>query len=185
MTLPNRPTTITTDDLALLPHNNPRRVKETRAWVMDPAGHRAFIAGQYQGPESGDKVPTPFGEATVLRMPLPDDYADWYCDLCSKQILTRFGNEPFPVPMFSTYALCLDHFNEMQQGPATDAYSGEDLYEELTQPNGEVISVPVLEGPWPLVMCRCPACYETALAWKPYIEPILMALEEVLKGKYN
>lgn len=76
-------------------------------WIIDAVGHRQAWKRMTQG-RDGTTEMTPFGEATVIVGPAPDDDAAWICDLCNETILTRWGYEPFPVPQLGSYALCLD-----------------------------------------------------------------------------
>ena len=145
---------------------NPDRETENRGWILDPTGHRALDMG-YGPPE---KVDTPFGKATVIHMGYPDDASEWICDLCNEPILTVWGDEPFPVPTYGSYALCHVDYYKLQLGPATNRHTGEDL----TDPSTGAI---VPEGPWPLRMCRCPACYVTAIEWRQFIEPALLSIK--------
>ena len=131
------------------------RLPEGRGWVINPAEHRLVEMGY----ESPDEVMTPFGKAVVFHMPMPDDPSLWICDLCNIQILTKWGDEPFPVAMLgNSHAFCNDCRLKMEEGQATDTM-------------GEVMDE--LEGPWPFRICGCPGCRPTAMEWRPFIEPIL------------
>lgn len=120
-----------------------------RFWITDPGGHRILYE---QRPEKdGDLIDTAFGEAVIIRPPAPPP-DDWYCDLCSEPILTRFGEEPWPVPMFGSYALCHDHLIEAMEWPEEDDRTGE-----------EIIGTRL--GPWPVHVCACPPCTRKAIDW--------------------
>ena len=151
-----------------------QRVPENRGWILDPAGHR-HLATSGETRQTGDRIDTPFGKATLIIMPLPDDLSDWVCDLCNQQILTKWGDEPFPVPMIgNSYALCNDCRLKYEKAPATDV-DGEELYEPdpYFDPTyrGDLSVQLVLEGPWPFSLCTCAACYLQAVIWRPFIEP--------------
>lgn len=144
------------------------RMPENRGWVLNPEGHRAFRENQQQG-ETGDILNTPFGKATLFVMPSPDDLSLWYCDLCNEQILTRWGDEPFPVAMIGdSYALCNKCRIRYENDHAADIH-GEPMDE--------------LNGLWPFRLCTCPGCRPTGLDWRPYIEGVLDEIRTVIAGQ--
>lgn len=120
-----------------------------RFWITDPRGHR--LHERQHNPPDGSTIDTPFGEAVVIRPPLPPGDL-WVCDLCNEEILTRFGGEPWPVPMFGGYALCHDHLIEAMDWPEEDNRTGEEI------PGTHL-------GPWPLHVCACPPCVHKATDW--------------------
>ncbi len=143
-----------------------RRVPENRGWILDPAGHRHLMTGG-EIRKTGDQVETPFGKATLVVMPYPDDASEWICDLCNEQILTKWGDEPFPVAMVgNSYALCNECRLKYEKGPATGT-DGEPIY--ITGLDG--YDVVEAEGPWPFSLCICAACYLQAMIWRPFLEP--------------
>lgn len=122
---------------------------EDRFWITDPAGHR-----QHENERTdhlvGETIQTVFGDAVVMAGPtLPPD--EWICDLCNDRILTRWGDEPWPVPMVGGYALCIDHYHQLQEQPETDRF-------------GEPIRGSRL-GPWPQIACNCDPCQTQIRAW--------------------
>ncbi len=112
---------------------------EYRYWILNPAGHRKLWAEQL--PEDGAMVDTQFGRAVAIVPPPPDDLDDWICDYCNQPILTRWGLEPFPVPMDGSNAICEDHYEKIQKR----------------------------EGRWPSRFCGCVACIAQATSWRPYL----------------
>ena len=118
------------------------RPDDPRYWILNPTGHRLAEARQFYG-RDGEEVDTVFGKATLIVPPQPEP-EDWFCDLCSETILTRWGDEPFPVPMFGSYALCAEHYYEFQGNPLDDPRTGEPLDEPM--------------GLWPMLACSCQAC---------------------------
>jgi hypothetical protein len=120
-----------------------------RFWITDPRGHRLYE--EEHKPEDGSLIDTVFGEAVVIRPPLPPGDL-WVCDLCNEEILTRFGGEPWPVPMFGGYALCHDHLVEAMEWPEEDNRTG-----------AEIVGTRL--GPWPLHVCACPPCVHKATDW--------------------
>lgn len=90
-------------------------------WIVDAVGHRRAWKRMVAG-RDGTTVDTPFGEAVNIVMPAPDDDAQWVCDLCNGLILTRWGDEPFPVPQLSSYALCLDCMNRIMESEGRDRW---------------------------------------------------------------
>ncbi len=127
---------------------------DRRFWVLDPAGHRADWAEGL--PEDGAVVEDgPFKGAEHIVLPPPDDPDDWVCDFCNTTILTRWGAEPFPVPMDGSYALCADHYEKIQSDPE----------EEF----GEIIPG-TRRGLWPAQLCSCGACFTQAAHWFPMLD---------------
>lgn len=125
-------------------------VTAPRFWITDPIGHRIF-AEMMRTEKDGDLIDTVFGEAVVIRPPAPPA-DEWYCDLCSEPILTMFGEEPWPVPMFGSYALCHDHLIEAMDWPEEDNRTGE-----------EILGTKL--GPWPVHVCACIPCVKKAQDW--------------------
>ena len=123
--------------------------EDRRHWIPNPIGHRLAEARLYYG-RDGEEIDSVFGKATLIVTPYPDA-EDWVCDLCSQMILTKWGSEPFPVPMFGSYAMCMDHYNEAvaQWKHDTD--------------EGDVSDVPL--GEWPLFACSCQPCQSTIQTW--------------------
>lgn len=131
-----------------------QREPDRRHWIMDPAGHRKIW--QTGLPEDGSIVNTVFGEAVAIVPPPPDDLNDWVCDYCNGEILTRWGNEPFPVPMDGSNALCMAHFHQQQENPVYDTY-GEPIHGSR-------------QGLWPAAVCQCAACVEQTARWFPMLD---------------
>lgn len=126
-------------------------IKDPRWWILDPVGHRQATRSPHR---DGDVVDTAFGEAVVIVPPPPPD-DEWICDFCNQPILVKWGDEPFPVPMFSGYAFCLDHYNE-----AVADWTHDDPH------TGEATDIPM--GPWPDRACGCDACVAQFVEWRPY-----------------
>ena len=124
-------------------------MRSARFWITDPRGHRLHEEGRK--PEDGSLIDTVFGEAVVIRTPLPPGDM-WVCDLCSEEMLTRFGADAWPVAMLGGYALCLQHMNEAEDWPDEDNRTGEPI------PGTRL-------GLWPLHICACPPCTQTAIRW--------------------
>jgi len=121
--------------------------EDRRMWILDPAGHRAEWAEKL--PEDGTIITDgPFAGAEHIVLPPPDDPNDWVCDYCNTTILTRWGDEPFPVPMDGSNALCADHYERIQNNPYDDEVG----------------------GPWPAQMCGCAACFSQAGKWLPMLD---------------
>lgn len=101
---------------------------ETRHWITNPGGHRRH--DRDLAPTEGTIVETVFGPAAAIGsfIPTSDDF--WVCDLCSEQILTLWGGEPFPVKADGGYAFCHECARHVE----------------------------VTYGPWPNRVCGCPAC---------------------------
>ena len=125
-----------------------RREPDNRFWILDPSGHRRVENGRKDQYRDGDMVDTVFGEAVLIIPPAPPA-EDWYCDICSEIILTKWGREPFPVPMMGGYALCLEHFNKTIESPIYDMDTDEVI------PGSRM-------GEWPMRGCSCPACVNAA-----------------------
>lgn len=124
-----------------------------RYWILDPAGHRQADAADR--PADGTTVDFLGGEAIIIAPPLPDD-DDWLCDLCSTEpILTRWGDEPWPVPAVGSYALCNTCREKVEADPRTTD-------------RGDPIPG-TRNGPWPWDACTCHACTAQLLAWHPHI----------------
>lgn len=123
--------------------------EERRHWIPNPVGHRLAESRQYYG-RDGEMVDTVFGEAVLIVPPQPAA-EDWYCDLCSELILTKWGDQPFPVPMFGSYAMCMAHYNEAVAEWKHDT------------DEGDVSDVPM--GEWPLLACTCDPCISTLHGW--------------------
>jgi hypothetical protein len=117
---------------------------ENRWWILDPAGHRRIENGHKDQFKDGQMIDTVFGEAVLIIPPAPPA-EDWYCDICSEPILTKWGRQPWPVAMMSSYALCLEHYNEMKTRPHYDRDTDEPI------PGTRL-------GEWPTMACRCGAC---------------------------
>jgi hypothetical protein len=127
---------------------------DDRHWILNPAGHRLNAELGMVG-RDGEEIDHPvFGKAELIVGP-PNLDEGWVCDLCSLPILTRYGDEPFPVPMLGSYALCLEHFNEAQTWPYEDSAGTQYPY-----PMGE----------WPANLCACSACAFTAGDWFPQLK---------------
>lgn len=124
-------------------------MEDPRFWILDPPGHRVANASPHQ---DGDIVDTMFGEAVVIAPPLPP-VEDWVCDFCNQPILVKWGDEPFPVAMFGSYALCLEHYNEVIASWTHD--------DPMT---GESTDIPM--GPWPDQACGCDPCVIQFAAWR-------------------
>lgn len=108
-------------------------------WVMDPIGHRRHEQAQPIPTEMeflGEMVPVIHGATLVGD--------EWVCDLCNETMLTRWGSEPWPIPVWGGYAVCP---NEM------DAFAKEDGL-----PGGA---------------CMCPPCLVWLQRWLPMIEAVL------------
>jgi len=73
-----------------------------RGWIANPAEHR-----RVERSIPVEAIDGMFGGAKVIVLPYPPD-DEWFCDVCNAQILTRWGDEPFPVPVDGSYALCGD-----------------------------------------------------------------------------
>jgi len=128
-------------------------MNDRRFWVLDPAGHRTEWAKQL--PEDGSiQEDGPFAGAEHIVMPPPEDPDDWVCDFCNTTILTRWGAEPFPVPMDGSYALCGEHYEKHQNDPK----------EEF----GEIIPGTRM-GLWPSRMCGCAACDAQSWKWNGFL----------------
>lgn len=126
-----------------------RPAPDTRFWILDPAGHRRVENGLKDQHKDGDIIDHPiFGEAVLIIPPAPPA-EEWYCDICSEPMLTKFGRQPWPVPMIGSYALCLDHFNQFKDAPWDD------------EDTGDVIEGTRM-GEWPYRGCRCGACLQAA-----------------------
>ena len=120
------------------------RMSDPRFWILDPAGHRRVENGFKDQHKDGDLVDTIFGEAVLIIPPAPPA-EDWYCDICSEIILTKWGRQPWPVAMFGSYALCLEHYNGMKDSEWDDEHTGEPI------PGTRM-------GEWPTMACSCGAC---------------------------
>lgn len=155
-------------------------VPDRRHWILDPPLHRL---GEKAMGRTGYKGNLETIAQTMFIIELHSDSAleDWVCDFCSAPILTALGESPFPVPMWGSNALCLDHFNKFS-GPidpqGLDHLIG-DVYLKLTE--FEVRSMELHEiafhpeyearkgyglGPWPLNFCSCPFCSEILGDWR-------------------
>ena len=146
------------------------RAPDNRGWVLNPEAHRAAADAQ-QDPQrkTGDEIMTPFGKATLFVMPSPDDLSLWYCDLCNQQILTKWGDEPFPVAMIgNSHALCNDCRIDFEGSNASDIH-GEPMDE--------------LEGLWPFRLCRCNGCFITGVEWRPYIEGVIEEIKAAIANQ--
>jgi len=144
------------------------RIPENRGWVLDPAGHRHLATGG-EIRQTGEQVDTPFGKATLIVMPVPDNLSDWICDFCNQTILTMWGNEPWPVAMVgNSYALCNDCRLDYEHEPATGVDE-----EEIIVINLQGEELVLLEGSWPFSLCTCAACYLQATIWRSFIEPFM------------
>lgn len=119
---------------------------DTRYWVLDPAAHRRYSEGG-----TPELAGTFWEDAAIIDMAQGLAPDEWYCDLCNLPILTRWGGEPFPVPMLGGSALCADHYEEAQ------GWHHEDEYGEPTDQ---------LLGLWPPAACTGEACCRPWLiAW--------------------
>jgi len=152
-----------------------QRMPENRGWVLDPTGHR-HLANSGEVRQTGEQIDTPFGKATIIVLPPPADMSDWVCDFCNEIILTLWGDEPWPVAMIgNSYALCNECRLDYEKSPASDL-DGENLYEptsfDPTYREGPYLQE-VLQGPWPFSLCSCGACYQQALIWRTFIEPLI------------
>jgi hypothetical protein len=105
--------------------------------VLDPAGHRETAA--VDRPKTGDDASDFFGGEPGVWIVMDDhlDPDEWICDVCNATILTRWGDEPMPVPMLGSNALCGDCRH----------------------------AVEATEGPWPAAGCTCAACGVRFLIW--------------------
>ena len=122
---------------------------DQRYWILDPAGHRRVENGHKDQFKDGQMIDTVFGEAVLIMPPAPPA-EEWWCDICSDPILTKFGKAPWPVAMFTPgYALCLKCYNEMKDKPHYDMDTDEPI------PGTRL-------GEWPYRGCRCPACINAA-----------------------
>lgn len=110
-------------------------MRDERHWILDPGGHREAMALTL--PKTGDDAEL-FGQPAVWIV-LDDGLAptEWICDLCNSRILTTWGEEPMPVPLIGSAALCAD---------CRAAVEAE-------------------EGPWPAQGCQCQACAIWFLIW--------------------
>lgn len=124
---------------------------DRRYWILNPAGHRLTEARAAYGMDGKTVEWFLGGEATLIVPPLPAA-TDWCCDICSATILTRWGDEPWPVPMEGSYALCAEHQAMVEESPEDDAYTGDPI------PGTR-------RGPWPLRACTCPPCAHWITEW--------------------
>ncbi len=147
---------------------HPQRMPENRGWVLDPTGHR-HLANSGEVRQTGEQIETPFGKATLIVLPPPADMSDWVCDFCNETILTLWGDEPWPVAMIgNSYALCNECRLDYEKAPASDL-------------EGEAITE--LQGPWPFSLCSCGACYQQALIWRTFIEPLIWKNKSRIAGQ--
>lgn len=116
---------------------------DRRHWILDPAGHRtAWAAGL---PADGENITIDGLDAVAIVPPVPDG-DDWACDRCNATILTRWGDEPFPVPTDGDWALCHDCKTDQE----------------------------ARQSPWPAAMlCACAPCRQQAQRWRPQLERAL------------
>jgi hypothetical protein len=124
---------------------------ENRYWILNPVGHRLTEQRGYYG-RDGEEVETVFGPATLIVPPQPP-VDEWYCDMCSEPILVKWGDEPFPVPMFGSYALCAEHYEEAKGWHPDDERTGDPI------PS-------LVLGEWPGNVCRCQPCTSQTVVWR-------------------
>lgn len=114
---------------------------------------RAFIAAHHRHnePPRGDIIRVGLSDdtgeldAVAIVPPVPDG-DDWACDRCNATILTRWGDEPFPVPTDGDWALCHDCKTDQE----------------------------ARQSPWPAAMlCACAPCRQQAQRWRPQLERAL------------
>ena len=129
------------------------REGDPRYWILNPSGHRLNAELAMLG-RDGEMVESAIGPAQLI-VPPAGEPTDWVCDLCSQPILVRWGEEPFPVPMYASNALCLDHFNEAKDWPFED---------------GTGTEYPFPYGEWPAQLCSCSACRFTMSDWFPQLK---------------
>lgn len=127
---------------------------DRRHWILDPAGHRRHWT-QEAADRDGETVTIGGLEFVNVVPPAPEDDDDWVCDVCTTPILTRWGAEPFPVPMDGSYALCSDHFQTAQTQERSDGW-------------GEPIPG-TRRGVWPPQACTCPPCRVQFAVWERFI----------------
>lgn len=161
-------------------------IPDRRHWILDPPLHR-FGEQMNVRDLSGLEVETVLGTMVLIDLtPEGADLANWVCDLCSEPILTAWGEESFPVPMFGGHALCLNHYNEMSQpiDPlGLDHLIGQfniDQHYLRSLPAEEIAFHPEYEsregyglGPWPLRFCSCPFCQATMNEWSSSFRNVL------------
>ena len=139
------------------------RKGDHRYWILNPTGHRLNANLAMVG-RDGEMVDSAIGRAQLI-VPEPGEPDDWVCDLCSTPILVRWGEEPFPVPMFGSNALCLDHFNEAKGWNYEDDAG---------------VEYPFTYGEWPANICLCSACQFTMADWYPQLKVAYASAETVM-----
>ena len=127
--------------------------QDDRYWILHPRGHRAY-ASEFR-PSVGDMVEFMGEMVPVIASTIPVD-GTWICDLCNTDILIDWGDEPFPVPLIGSNALCLKCFTEVQEWPKMDEW-GDDI-------RGTRL------GDWPAHLCTCLPCTFQMLTWKGQLE---------------
>lgn len=107
-------------------------------WITNPGGHRRQWRSEVAG-QDGTVIDGPFGPTTMIVPPAPEDDDEWVCDFCNGQILTLWGNEPWPVPSHGSYALCNECARSVMDSEGWEV--------------------------WPLMSCGCAACRATSSVW--------------------
>ena len=158
-----------------------QRMPENRGWILDPTGHR-HLENSGEVRQTGEQIKTPFGIATLIVLPPPADMSDWICDFCNETILTLWGDEPWPVAMIgNSYALCNECRLDYEKSPASDL-DGEKMVSQSVVNGRELITI-LLQGPWPFSLCSCGACYQQALIWRQFIEPLIWKNKARIAGQ--
>lgn len=139
---------------------------DRRFWVLNPTGHRLTSDRQSYG-RDGEEINTPFGKAALIVLPSPPA-AEWYCDLCSEQLLTKWGDEPWPVAMIGSYALCPKDMYQIMEQNYVDQDSGEEL--------------PFKMGEWPAQICTCQPCDSQMQTWLVQLHNAYITPDTAISG---
>lgn len=136
-----------------------------RTWTIDAVAHRR----RWRESTAGKDGTVDDMGFTVIVPPAPDADDEWICDLCNDPILTRFGDEPWPVPMLGTYALCWNCARRIADGcDAHDWYPEGDYM--VCENCGAVLAfqidgTDVVDGTWSHLVCACPDCRAWVDRW--------------------
>ena len=136
-----------------------------RYWILNPAGHRQAATPATEADLEG----TPWEGAAVIDLSAAMGDT-WVCDLCNEEILTVWGDEPWPVPVLGSDALCADHYYQAQGWYHQDPY-GEPTARQL--------------GVWPAQVCTCTACTDQLELWYPMLRRAWLDTDRVLRPQYS
>jgi hypothetical protein len=125
-------------------------MSDERFWITNPAGHRLAEARGFYG-RDGEET-TFLGAPAILIVPPQLEPGTWICDICSEPILSSWGEEPMPIPLAGSYALCQRHQEAVENGPEDDPRTGDPI------PGTR-------RGPWPLQLCACQPCTYWVQEW--------------------